>query len=205
MRYLVLVSLLFANVAYANPDLQKALDEGNVETLKTLLANGVDPNVLVGPFKDPALAYVAKDNLPLVEALLDAGANPNLPNGDGETPLDSTVTFCYTDAARLMISKGGKNHRAKSGSSTLNNAVIKSCNDIVELLVRSGADVNEPDAEPEQRALTSAISGKNLAMTQLLIAHGAKANYSVMGISLVDLAQASGNPELVEAVSAASK
>ena len=205
MRRLALLSLFFVTVAYANPELEKALDDGDLQALKGLLDAGVDPNSSVGPYKEPALFYVKKDSLPLVEALLDAGANPNLKSRDGSTALDTTVAFCAVDAARLMVAKGANNNRDNSGMSTLNSAIFRGCTGIAELLVNNGADVNEPDAAAEDRVLTTAISSKNLEATKWLIAHGAKADYSVMGYSLVDLAASSGNAELVEVVKGASQ
>lgn len=111
MRRFALISLLFVSVAYANTELEKALDDGDVKALKSLLDAGVDPHSIVGTFKDPALSYVNRDKLPLVEALLDAGADPHLESRDGTTPLDTTTTLCYVDAAKLMVANGGKSYR----------------------------------------------------------------------------------------------
>ncbi|SVC81365.1 uncharacterized protein METZ01_LOCUS334219, partial [marine metagenome] len=71
--------------------LLEAAASGNVETVKTLLAAGVDVNGEEGstPFGATPLHYAALDGRKeVVELLLEKGADVNLKNDDDRTPLD---------------------------------------------------------------------------------------------------------------------
>lgn len=59
-----------------------AIRIGNIETVHTILANGVEINASAGldPSKTAFLTAVEKEDIHLLQLLLDAGADPNMIN-----------------------------------------------------------------------------------------------------------------------------
>jgi hypothetical protein len=90
---------------------------------------------------------VRQKDLAEVERLLAAGADPNaddVPGFEGRPALFHAATFGYTDIARRLIEKGADaNHGEATGAVTaLMVASLNGATGTVELLIRSGADVN---------------------------------------------------------------
>jgi ankyrin repeat protein len=94
------------------------------------------------------LILAARRNQPAeVERLLAAGADPNadqVRGYEGRPPLFHAATFGYVDIAAKLIERGANaNHGADRGQPTpLMLAALNGPAAMVDLLVRSGADVN---------------------------------------------------------------
>ncbi|TGM03078.1 ankyrin repeat domain-containing protein [Leptospira barantonii] len=114
-----------------------AVNDKNMELIELLLSKGSNPNVrnyecfrsipYVGRFpigRDTALIY--SGNLEITKALIGAGADPNILDINGYSPLQRAVINGYTDIAEYLISKGanvnlfdkdGKNIHLKAANS----------------------------------------------------------------------------------------
>jgi ankyrin repeat protein len=96
-----------------------------------------------------------KVNLPIVKVLLQSGADPNIKDGEGVTPLQQATCDGKTDVVHLLLQykidvdvKDGNEHTA------LHLACLFGYKDITELLLAHGADakVEAPDGTPFQIA-----------------------------------------------------
>lgn len=68
-------------------------DDADTRTVKFLISKGADVNAQYGAEKWTALYYACHTlRLDRARALLDGGADPNIPNGAGDTPLSAVVT-----------------------------------------------------------------------------------------------------------------
>lgn len=90
-----------------------AAEKGHLETVKILINAGVDPNhvnnlgwtalmeaVLLG---DGSQVYQE-----IVQTLIEAGANPNIPDKKGRTPLDYSKEKDFDEMTKLLKQHGGK-------------------------------------------------------------------------------------------------
>lgn len=100
--------------------LWSAVISNDLEALQAALKMEADPNALDTRLKTAggngrrALNYAALGNNPkMIQALLDAGADINLANRSGFTPLMHAAERGSTDAARMLI-RSGANLSAKS-------------------------------------------------------------------------------------------
>ena len=87
-------------------------------------------------------AALKAGDLPALEALLDAGADVNAKDANGQTALMNAAREGHTPVVRLLIARGADlNHTAKFNLSALMLAVVNGRDAIVGLLVDAGADL----------------------------------------------------------------
>jgi ankyrin repeat protein len=114
------------------------------ELVRELLARGADPdarNVLGATALAEAVSIADEA---LVDLLLKAGADPNLGNDDNQTPLMLAArTGSRPIAAKLLKAGARVNEREKYREQTaLMWAVAANSPEVVELLIRNGAEVD---------------------------------------------------------------
>ena len=113
-------------------------------------------------------------NLEMVNLLLDHGADVNLADINGVTPLRQAVKNGYTEIVKLLLE-----HKANINCSVFGDTLmhIATCRgdgylEIVKLLVEYGAAINTFDYY-RRTPLSNACKYKNLKMVKFLIEHGA--------------------------------
>ncbi|XP_060063724.1 uncharacterized protein LOC132544165 [Ylistrum balloti] len=135
-----------------------------------------------------------------VKTLLLARANPNLVNKRGENAVHLAVKVRSSDCLDFMIqhsqNKIDLDTRNFEGLAPLHTAVEKNNLEIVDMLLRAGADINILDGKSGKTPLFYAVEHNLLPMIEFLLSHGANvdlANYA--GITVVMAAQARGHQE----------
>ncbi|XP_023318591.1 ankyrin repeat and SOCS box protein 2-like [Trichogramma pretiosum] len=129
-----------------------ACEYGLSDVVEKFLRHGQDPDCLpVRSTVDPPLHLaLMNDERKVVELLLRAGADPNLANAEGETPLHAAgqrendddleqVFFDIDDAIRRRVRVDA---RDRSGNAPLHLALANYAKSLAELLLRNGADPN---------------------------------------------------------------
>jgi ankyrin repeat protein len=117
----------------------RALDiaclKGNAAFVKILVDNGADVTLRNSAGTTP-LHDAALSGTPAVgEILLAHGAEIDATDPEtGATPLYNSVSFGKAEFAKLLIAKGAKNVKLKSGKSILDTAKANGLTDIVTLL-----------------------------------------------------------------------
>jgi serine/threonine protein kinase len=92
----------------------------------------------------------SQQNLKLLKQLLEAGANPNAVNADGDTPLNhwSIVYNSDLEVGRLLLKAGANINLAdKDGRTALHTAVIGKNSPLIQLLISYGANPDLPDKD----------------------------------------------------------
>ena len=90
------------------------------EIVWVLIDAGADPNALTtsqgtepGPGSETPLHYAASsDDVGVAEALIDAGADIEVPDGSIGTPLDNAVGYGCWHVARLLVARGARVDKA---------------------------------------------------------------------------------------------
>jgi ankyrin repeat protein/N-acetylneuraminic acid mutarotase len=185
--------------AHANPNagrvnlpLARAAFEGDLPSLKLLLANGADPNTnsMVnwsvntrgssygqgGTFPPLSLA-VRQQHADAAKELLDSKANPNV-TSPGDRPL---LYEALADAPTLkvLLEGGAKPNQSVGGTPLLVQAVFDKNQAAVELLLAHQADVSVADSEANYYGWTSlhvAAQTGDKAIAELLLKAGADVN-----------------------------
>lgn len=120
-------------------DANKALELANQPGARVVSYRGYDG--------DTALHIVVrKRELDWVGFLLGKGADPNVGDSKGDTPLIIAASIGFEEAASALVRRGAKVDAINRGGVTaLSMAVQQRHPRLVELLLKAGADPDKPD------------------------------------------------------------
>jgi ankyrin repeat protein len=167
-----------------NP-LVTAARDGDLETVRSLIASHADVNAPARDGSSALLWAVYNANLEMTRALIAAGAAVDTPNRFGVTPLlQASRTGDATAIAALLKAGARVSHAHPDGETPLMAAARSGHLDAVELLLETGADVNAADRFQEETALMWAAAEGHADVVAALVKAGADANRqaSVTGI-----------------------
>eukprot|EP00730_Choanoeca_flexa_P003274 TRINITY_DN11349_c1_g2_i1.p1 TRINITY_DN11349_c1_g2~~TRINITY_DN11349_c1_g2_i1.p1 ORF type:complete len:762 (+),score=166.90 TRINITY_DN11349_c1_g2_i1:73-2358(+) len=153
--------------AYGESPLQVAAKTDKLDKVKTLLAQGANPN-----FKDNAgwsplheasqYGYAA-----IVAELLSYGGNPNLQADNNDTPLHDAVVGSHDKCVKLLMSYGGDptliNGRSQSAYDLCASSNIQR---ILTTTKATAKPDKQPDVEPEANAPDTAAAVATAASVQ---------------------------------------
>ncbi|KAK3794565.1 hypothetical protein RRG08_003714 [Elysia crispata] len=141
----------------ANELLVQALDTGNRSILEVLLTNGADLNAPIesadfGPFQlydlRPLEFAIIHGKIDAVSALIDMGADVDLADHDGQTPLQLACATVYfpTEGVKKLLEAGADCNKGCHQSPL---QIAASCGrpGVVKLLLEHGGDVHQTDAD----------------------------------------------------------
>ncbi|CAL8320797.1 unnamed protein product [Merluccius merluccius] len=190
---------------------------GHEEILLTLLDYGAQVDKADREGRTPLIAAAYMGHREAVEILLDHNADVNLADGDRRTAL-SVAALCvptaagvngYGEVASLLLERGADpGHRDHDGMTPLLLAAYEGHEDIVELLLEAGADVDEsagPDANAPAAAavtplLAAAAMGHIKTVERVLFWGAAVDAIDGEGRTALSLAAARGSVEVVRAL-----
>jgi ankyrin repeat protein len=158
--------------------IHKACQFGNFEVVKALLDHGVEVESLATDAAWTPLYYAAgSGDLDVIRLLISKGADVNHEDVEEGIPLHNAVRYSRLAAAKLLI-KHGSNVNAEDGYTTVLCYAVESFNfNMVELIVKSGANVNRRDFDGES-PLGMAERYEYDQIIDYLIEHGAKDDVS---------------------------
>ncbi|KAK6315459.1 hypothetical protein J4Q44_G00149880, partial [Coregonus suidteri] len=188
---------------------------GHEEILLTLLDHRVQVEKADREGRTPLIAAAYMGHREAVEILLDHGAEVDLADGDGRTAL-SVAALCvrttagvkgYGDVASLLLERGADpGHRDRDGMTPLLLAAYEGHEEVVELLLEAGADVDEsagPDAATSPAVtplLAAAAMGHTKTVGRVLFWGAAVDSIDGEGRTALSLAAARGSVEVVSAL-----
>ena len=144
------------------------------QIVRLLIEAGADPNALTtsrgaettGPGDETPLHYAASsDDADVAEALIDGGADIEVPDGSIGTPLDNAVGYSCWHVARLLVARGARVDKAWHAAA-------------LGMLGRLQAILgSEPAAEDVSQAFWHACAGGQRRAAENLLARGADPNW----------------------------
>ena len=185
--------------------LAEAVVSNNLAAVKRLLDLGVNPNIcLVGQNNEPIIflsfekswftlpltkigdrakkSYQITAKIECLRLLLEHGADPNLRDSSGRTPLETAILWCLPEAVKLLLLYGANpNLRDARDRTPLIKAAILGIRDarpmqhklkIIMYLLDSGAEIDAQTAEGKT-ALMYAVGHSRLEIVKLLVSSGA--------------------------------
>jgi hypothetical protein len=185
-----------------HPTIDDAIAHGDMEDVKRHLA--IDPK-RAQPASGSALAplhqAILRNRTEIALALLEAGADPNLPDRSQRTPLHLAVernNVALVEA--LLARKARPNERDKIGWTPLHHAAAKDRVEIARALLKGGADpmtLSERGGTP----LHEAAASGGAEMIKLLLDHHVDPTVvSKLGVTAFDIAREYKNEAAIAAL-----
>ncbi|TKR68007.1 hypothetical protein L596_024060 [Steinernema carpocapsae] len=170
--------------------LRMAIRRGHFGCARLLLENGADPNARY--FDGPEICHVPPTETQFLTLLLTAGADPNVFDRDGLTPLMKACRMKEKGlkAIQILLDHGADINaiaRPKQDLKTaLHYAVLSGSTDLVQLLVENGASTQMPADYDRATPLDLAVLTDNPEMVNILLGAGANPNamHSLVGSPL---------------------
>ena len=167
------------NIDADNPRGTTALVEAvrlnNLQMVKYLLAHQADVSKVYGG-NNTILLYALKENAQneIVVELIKAGADVNVADSNGQTPLLIAVSTGNSELLNLLSENNADIKQATSnGKSILFYAFENNVNpEIYAHLIKAGADVNQPDADGNI-LLLQALAAEKYELAKTLLQSGA--------------------------------
>ena len=163
-----------ARSAHAESALVAAARRGDAVSVRTALAERVDPN-LAEADGTTALHWAAYHNhLEVARLLIAAKANPQAANRYGVRPLSLASQQGHAAMIALLVRSGADpNTTLAEGETALMSAARSGVVEAVQALVEGGADVNARESWRAQTALMWAAAEGHAPVIRLLVASGA--------------------------------
>lgn len=159
------------------------------QTVEILLAAGADPNARdPEPHSETPLHWAASsDDADVARALVDGGADINVPDGSIGTPLDNAVGYGCWNVARLLVERGA----------SVDNLWVAAALGLLERLQELLAG-SEGDRDKVSQAFWHACHAGQRRAAEYLLAVGADMNWSpdyANGQTPLDAAQDQGTQQ----------
>ena len=203
----ILVLLLTAGAGASQPpeSIVDAVRAGDAAGARTLLDAGRVEVDASEPDGTTALhRAVHRDDLGMVELLIGAGADVNLTNDYGVTPLSLACTNGSAAVVARLLDAGADPEVRTEGETALMTAVRTGSVNVVELLIAHGADAGAMELASGQTLLMTAAAEMHPSLVRLLLARGADVHArSLVGFTPLLFAVRAGDLESVRLLIAA--
>ncbi|KAH9423305.1 hypothetical protein DERP_003583 [Dermatophagoides pteronyssinus] len=172
--------------------LHLSVKNGNLNMVKFLIENGADVNMMDRSFMYP-LHYACQFVYPKIASILiSAGANPNIHSIRSSTPLLLAIETHSLELVKILVESGAdiEKQDQSNGNTPLNQACYNYPSntqiDIVDYLIKCGANVNSKNYSGLTPLLTAILANYNLnvRLIKLLLRSGCNPNEAnLAGIS----------------------
>jgi len=184
--------------AGAYDDFFRAVKIDNVRVVKSLLARGLDPNIIEPERGDTGMILALReDSMDVFEALLNA---PNIDleakAGNGDNALMIASFKGNKPAVEALLAKGAEVNRP--GWTPLHYAAANGHNEIVRMLLEKSAYI---DAESPNKTtpIMMAARGGHIHTVKLLLDEGADASLkNELGMSAIDFAAKHNHQDIAD-------
>lgn len=149
--------------------------------------------------KEAFITQIKEGQLQNVQFLLAKGADVNVQNDRGQTPLMVAASFGHEDITRVLLEYGAKiNTHCHDGQTALIAAAIRGFDRLVQMLVMSGANVDE-GVRCGKVALSQAAAYGQDKIVQFLLDAGADVEaFGVSGETALGMAAAGGHMKVAK-------
>lgn len=189
--------------AGAEDSLPMAAARGDLEAVKAFIAKGVDINTREKNYdQDTALTFASNlGHTEIVKYLLEKGANVNLSDANGRTPLWYASGVDNFENVKLLINAGADvNKRPKNGETAIIRAACNGQTETIKLLLAKKANINDKTDENITPLMCAAMYDKAETIN-FLVANKANINQrEEWGYTALMLAAKRGKANAVKAL-----
>ena len=173
-RLVLVAALLFSLNASADQALIEAAKTGDSSTALERISSGVELDARDSTGTTALHWAVHHNSGEIVDALLDADADPTIGNRYGSTPMAEAASSGDVDVIRALLAAGADVESPNAEGQTALMIVARTEDtEAAEALLAAGADVNAREGWKGQTAIMWAAARGRPGMVRLLAAHGA--------------------------------
>lgn len=173
----------------------------NIEMLELLIKLGANVNAQNVNSKTALMMAAFYGKVLLCKILRKHGANYDLKDNTGKKAIHYAVDGGDAETVRYLLDTGANANdieEASGWSPLLRVACLNGSADVVQLLIKYGADVNYTDREKKSALVIASING-NLPIVTALITNGANFHATNgAGKSIYELARSMGRKDLLD-------
>lgn len=156
------------NDSVSPTQLQKAVEDGNINDVNESLVRGEDVNARAEDGWTPLMLATVRGHIEIVKALLSKAADVEAKNNRGWTALMLAVSMCDIETMQVLLDGGADvNARDNNGKTSLVHAASENNIESLKTLLNYGADVSIGDKSGET-ALTTAKQRGYQEVTRLI-------------------------------------
>lgn len=194
----VAIAGMFITAPVHAVQLHEAAEEGDVEQVSQLIAQGADVNAKSDDGWTPLSLASRNGHIEIVRKLLSSRADVKAKNTNMATPLMFASLPGHIEIVRLLLSSGANvNAELSDGTTALIVAAGRGHGEIVKLLLSGGADV-EAKQDAGLTALMAATARGHIEMVRLLLSSGADVNAELSsGRRALQIAKNAGHQDIV--------
>lgn len=151
-----------------------ACQRGNAEIVRLLLDSGANINLSCEFGFTPLTNACVYEQIEIVRLLVERGADVNLPSLEGENPLSVAIESDNLQIVQILLDAPTININQIDGLDQphLIKAVLVGSDEIIEMLINSGANVNIAN-ETNQTPLMDAVEDRKISAVKILLFHDA--------------------------------
>jgi Ankyrin repeats (3 copies)/Ankyrin repeats (many copies) len=187
---MAIIMTMWANIATAglNDVLIKAAEQGDINTLKSIIHDGADVNATMDDGMTSLMYASMGGHLEIVRALIAKGADVNAKTNDGVSSLMYASLGGHLEIVRALIAKGAEvNARKNDGWTVLMVASKGGHLEVVQTLLAQGAEVNA-ESRYGWTALSIASINAHQRVVELLKEAGAQVKSLTHSAKAVEVA-----------------
>jgi ankyrin repeat protein len=201
---MILLTLSFNVSAQINKNdaFLKAVEDDDLVKAKVLLKTGANVNAKGKYFGRRALFdAVRSGNKEMLQLLLDAGADVNARDNEGNTAIMNTYTQATAEIVRMLTNRGADvNAKDKDGNTALISMAVFDNYEVLQAFIDAGADVNAANKEGVTALMRSA-KDRQLKNVKLLLTADADINLKDKdGWTALTYAQKNNDAKIVLAI-----
>jgi serine/threonine protein kinase len=149
------------NIPFDAETFGKAASNGDVSTVDTFLAAGIDPNATSSAGRPALLDAAASGSNHITDMLLRKGANVNASDQSGKTALSEAVANDHKQTVNVLLQNGANvNAKDNDGRTALMQAAIRGRKDLVRALIDAGARTDITDKQGRNALQWAEINGR---------------------------------------------
>ncbi len=191
----------YINTTQGVPLLVEAIMQDNIDAVKILLESNIDINAIYKHLIYPTALHsaVVKNNIHILQYLLQRGADPDVQDIYNNTPLMIAAVTCSKKIIIQKLLEKTKNINIQNGQqdTALMLAAMKGNADIVKLFIEHGSNIDLQNNRGVT-ALMLACEFGCIETVQLLIKSGADVNIkNNRGVTALMVASYNGHKEIV--------
>jgi len=187
----------YKNEMYKPSPIQQALKDGNIEKLRIYLTKLDTDDTKEKTINDLLFRATEKRDPAFIELIIDHGAQLDVRHNDGRTPLLQAIAYNHAAIVKSLIDKGADINALSHGKhankmSPIQYAALNKRTEIMEILIKAGADVNQKEETNGRTPLMLALTRCRSAAPalQTLLDHGADiTRKDDQGMDVFDIAQ----------------